>query len=785
MTNNKLPDLFLELFDEKRIKKASEFPNNKISIISCNDDPIQIRSLVLDNDREFHIIIDEKKNEIFHDCPTFLFENERNEKICIHIIKLLLLLKDDISNKILTELSEYRLSYEDFGSKKKSKNFIELANHCLESNNCIEGLSYLNKAILNQSDCEPIIEKYLETSINNNLFIEFFEFLKNGYENELDEFLMKYNTFIESGFSKFMKSVSLYSFFDLLRIIESIDNFLGRYKFQNTTFLLKLTEELVKQIKSENFNEVYFSTFFVKKNLMKLMEINPVINELTLLENFDNFKEKILAYFFEQIDSFCVIDKLELMKKQFDVFEIPKEAYENSYDRYKKEIDALNRKLYLKKFAFIKLLIDKYKVRVSKVDLRKQRNTYIINHDKDNLKNTAYNYIINHIGFTGINNSKIKSSEIGINYLIIKELFSDDLQSFADIFYYQKQFWGEDENYEINPIDGYSLLSKPIEYNYDIDMAKNTEDVMIIEWDLASKPIQGSIVNAYGSQIMIPDQNSSLFHDLKPFDLCYCLKNPVKIEGNIIKTINVLMKCSFEDAINSIAKGMTFTEGYYPLSLVKKVILKEIDIFEAYELVANDRNNSFIPNYQNFLEAFKQFLFSYIDKDKELIFSQLRLNMEENHTKFLVLVDLTTQLAGMDLPYKDIINKTLKTETQLINFKARFLEEIHSYMNMLIEKKDLGSTRIFNLKKMHNTPFVRYIDKITKLRKIEFETSQIYIKDFEDSVEYDLSVICKTYYGEKILHVLKLENGFILNREDFKKFEALSTKLNLELKINT
>ncbi|MHA1670912.1 MAG: hypothetical protein ACTSV5_10085 [Promethearchaeota archaeon] len=784
MTNNKLLKIIVEIFGKDRVTKAAELTNNKISIISCSDDPIQIRCLVLDNDREFHIIINEKKKEIFHDCPTFLFESERNEKICIHIIKLFLLLKENISKKILKELSEYNLSYEDFGSRKKSKNFIELANHYLDSNNCIEGLSYLNKAILNQSECEPIIKKYLETSIDNNLFIEFFEFLKNGYENELDEFLIKYNTFIERGFSEFIKIVSLYSFFDILRIIESIDKFLGRYKFQNISFLLSLTNVLVKQIKSENFNEVYFSTFFVKKNLMKLMEINPEINELMLSKNLENFRGKILTYFFEQIDNFCVIDKLELMKRQFDVFEIPKEAYEIKYDNYKKEIDALKRKLYLKKFAFLKLLIEKYKIRNSKVDFRKQRNTYIINHDKENLRNPAYNYIINHIGFTGKNNSKIKSSEIGINYLLIKELFSDDLQPFADIFYYHKQFWGENEDYEINLIDGYSLLSKPIEYNYDIDMSKNIEDVMIIEWDLASKPRQGSIVNAYGSQIIIPDQNNPLFHDLKPFDLCYCLKNPVKIEGNIIKTINVLTKCSFEDAINNIVKGMSFIEGYYPLSLVKKIIQKKIDIFEAYDLLVSDRNRSFIPNYQNFLKAFKRFLFSYINKDKDLIFNQLRLNEEENHTKFLILVDLTTELAGMNLPYKEIINKTLKTETQLSSFRARFIEEVHFFMKKLIENKDLGNTRIFNIKKMRNTPFVRYIDEITKLRKSEFETSIIYIKKFDGNIEYDLSEICKTYYGEKFLHILKLENKSLLNQENFKNFKDLSIKLNLKLNIN-
>jgi len=244
------------------------------------------------------------------------------------------------------------------------------------------------------------------------------------------------------------------------------------------------------------------------------------------------------------------------------------------------------------------------------------------------------------------------------------------------------------------------------------------------------------------------------------------------------------MKCSFEDAINSVTKGMTFIEGYYPLSLVKKVVKKQIDIFEAYDLVVNDPNKVFVPNYQNFLEAFQKFLFSHIDKNKDSIFNQLRLNEENNYSKFLVLADLTTELAGMNLPYKEIINETLKKEIQLSNFRSKLLEEIHKYILKLIKNNDLGSTRIFNLKKMRNTPFVRYIDEITKLRKLEFENAQIYVKKYDDKIEYDLLEICRTYYGEKFLNILKLGSNFILNREDFKKFEDLSIKLNLSLKIN-
>ena len=37
---------------------------------------------------------------------------------------------------------------------------------------------------------------------------------------------------------------------------------------------------------------------------------------------------------------------------------------------------------------------EKYKIKKSKVDFRKKRNTYIVNHDKENLENPAYNYAI-------------------------------------------------------------------------------------------------------------------------------------------------------------------------------------------------------------------------------------------------------------------------------------------------------------------------------------------------------------------------------------------------------
>ena len=63
---------------------------NKLTIISLKKYPIKIRSTILDDEREFHLIIDEEKKEIFHDCPSFLIHSNKDDKVCVHIIKLLI-----------------------------------------------------------------------------------------------------------------------------------------------------------------------------------------------------------------------------------------------------------------------------------------------------------------------------------------------------------------------------------------------------------------------------------------------------------------------------------------------------------------------------------------------------------------------------------------------------------------------------------------------------------------------------------------------------------------------
>jgi hypothetical protein len=784
MKKKELTDKIIKEYGTELYNKAKNFPNNKINLVSFKEIPVKIRSLILDNEREFHLIIDEKQLEIFHDCPSFLIHSELRDKICVHIIKLLLSIHPSISFKILTNISKYNLNSEDFGSKKKSKNYIKLANICFESDNSVEGLNYLNKAIINQYDCEPIIERYFQTAIENNLFLEFFEFLKTGYENELDDYFFKYNNYIETGFRLFLNSVSLYSFFDILRTIENIDYIVEKYKFQSNTFISSILDKLSKMVNSSSFNERYFSIYFIKRNFDILTNIDPKFKEIITQKDFQLFKKEILYYFLNEIENFCIIDKLKLMRNHFKIFKIPKADYYKPYKDYKEEIIELERKVYLKKFSFLKLLIEQYHINKTKVDFRKKRNTYIVNHDKENLKNPAYHYIIKHIGFFGINESTIKSSEIGINYLIINELFLDDLTIFPDIFYYKKQFWGENDTYSISLIESFSVLSTRVDYNYEIDQNySNINDIMIIEWDLATKPRQGSLVNAYGAQIIIPDQNNPLFHDLRPFDLCYCKKTPVKIEGNIIKTINIITKCSFKDAINSVSKGMEFIEGYYPLSLVNAVLEKKINPFNADEKVINNPNKQFVPNYRQFIKAFREFLFNFINKEKAYTFSELKKHPEENIPQILILLNLSTELAGLDLPYPELFNKLFIQDFELKDFRVVLINEIHLFIKELISKKEFGSTKIFNLKKMRNTAFMQYSEEIIKLRKEELENIIITKYFDDDNLWYDFSDVNKTYYGMKFLQALNFGVRSKVNQEIFNKFLGFTSKMNIKLNI--
>jgi len=185
MTKKSFSNQLIDKFSLDLYQRSLKFPRNKINIFYLRDHPFKVRSIILDNDREYHLIINEIKKEIFHDCPLFLIHSERDKKLCVHFIKLLLIIKEKFSIRILRDFDNYTFISDDIGSRKKGKSYQMLADKCLDNNNFVEALSYMNKGIINQIDNGIIVEKFVKTAIDNNFFIEFFEFLEINYVNKI------------------------------------------------------------------------------------------------------------------------------------------------------------------------------------------------------------------------------------------------------------------------------------------------------------------------------------------------------------------------------------------------------------------------------------------------------------------------------------------------------------------------------------------------------------------------------------------------------------------------
>ncbi|MFO8019503.1 MAG: hypothetical protein R6U96_12830 [Promethearchaeia archaeon] len=779
MTEKTLSKRLIRIFGEKKYEKAESFSKNKINIIKSQKSPLEIRVIILENERELHLIIDEKASEIYHDCPDFLIHKDPHDKICPHFLKLLLVLDPPVSFSILENLDNYRLTSADPGSFKKSQNYLLGANSCFREDNPVEGLNFLQKAIINKNESQEIIETYFKKSIENHLYLEFFEFLNFCVESGLGDIFSLYSEQIYRAFSMLLDSLNDYSFYNIVKILDSME-FIP-YLEENTQLFSMLLEKCSQILANENFKETYFAICFIKKNYDFLTALDRGFKDIITEERLSSFQEKVLIYFKEEIESFSIFEKIKLLKNQFPLLGIDKKKYIDDYEAYKQEIQQLERKVLKKKFSFLKLLIKKYKLKKVKAKIRKKRNFYVITHDKENLKKPVYHYIIEHLSFYGPKKEYIKSNKLGENFFIMKELFSNDLTQFPDILYYKNQYWGENQEIELKSAEGYDLINKDINYNYkDYPFYKNQDEIIIIEWDLIKIPRQANIVSAYSTQIIVPDQNNSLFHDLKPFDLCICKKTPISIESNIIKKIQVLNKCTFEEAIQLVAEGVKFIEGYYPLSLIHKVKEKEINPFDAFNQIMKNPDRQFIPNYKLFVSSFKNFLTAFIDNERKYVFERIIKDPEKYAKQILLVSNLYHDIRGIDMDFTEIITQILAHKKMDIStFRRQFIDQVKDVISTRLSNKRIGSTAIFNLKKMKNTPFSKYFDEIIEVRRKEFEDAQI--KKVEN--RYNISEVLETYYGQKFSKILDLGLKKVITPPEFVKMEKYAQKLGLKLNI--
>ena len=127
--------------------------------------------------------------------------------------------------------------------------------------------------------------------------------------------------------------------------------------------------------------------------------------------------------------------------------------------------------------------------------------------------------------------------------------------------------------------------------------------------------------------------------------------------------------------------------------------------------------------------------------------------------------------------------KLLSKDISLNRFKLNLLDEINTYIESLLEAHETGSTVIFDLKKMRNTPFSKYSNKIINLRKEEFESGKIYKRHEKLDFQYDVSEIKDTYYGQKFIKILNIRENLPIKKDKYKKLIDFTSKLDLKLTI--
>jgi hypothetical protein len=176
-------------------------------------------------------------------------------------------------------------------------------------------------------------------------------------------------------------------------------------------------------------------------------------------------------------------------------------------------------------------------------------------------------------------------------------------------------------------------------------------------------------------------------------------------------------------------------------------------------------------------------LFNFINKEKEFIYETLKTNPEKNTDQFIILLNLSTELAGLELPYTEIIDALLYEVSSLDEFRTKLMSRVHSTIKKLLKEREVGSTIIFDLKKMRHTPFVKYSNEILKIRKKEFEHSQVYRFTEQDTKKYDMSELVNTYYGNQFFKILNLDLNKPISQDFFNKISNYSAKLNLKINV--
>ncbi len=687
-----------------------------------------------------NIFQDDQRVNIVHDCPDF----KKNTKFCKHIVKVLLLLEPDICKSVCQDIRTINFSA-NFNLIKQSKteNFIVKAEELIKDSKYYEAINFLDQAHKESNNLD-YIKKIADISLKYKLNDQFIKYSVRF--KEVRDYITDYPKFISSTFNSIME-------YELYRKIDTILNLQNLF----LDFPKKLVIETIKKMNATAIE-------------------NPILRYI-LLHKFAS--EMLLADFFKELPK---ISKLDLKEQIAELLlETVNEAIlnmesEDNMDGYL----AIARNCNFKNNSEIYSEIGIYKEKLRDLYLEglKQKHAFlrslvIANTLSDKLKQMKFNYRYNYPTLVWASSPR---SEVPLYYYILEKCglerhhleyleqsyFIENYPVFNEIFdgnnpvrNLVKDFWGSESPKIKNTV----YIDKVIDLDFEVNL-KELEKFMLIEWDLAQKPILGSYICQFSDGFLVPDSNHPLTHEIKPFDLILCKTTPIAIIAGNIKIIRPLRRINIKTAIELVWEGIEFISTYIPFEIIAQLKEYQIDELDAYDKIDERFKKSFLPKKESVRKYFSNFIQSKILK--ELNKTYLKIIQRPNYKNKVL------RIIGFERHSKIFTDPSYLTGFKSNSLKKQSLQELKLDFKKFVSLKlsDLiksNQLELINIKALKQFPtFKKWTVKVIYVLKQHLLKCKIYkIND----TSYDIHEFSKNYYGKMILnHTEKVSNSQILSK---------------------
>ncbi len=741
-------DLFKRHVMGARFNRGKSIPNKNIINFNVVKSPkIKILANIQGSGNSKYVVNifqDEQRVNIVHDCPDF----KKTTKFCKHIVKVLLLLEPDVCKSVCQNIRTINFSA-NFNLVKQSKteNFITKAEELIKDSKYYEAINFLEQAHKESNNLD-YIKRIAEISLKYNLNDQFIKYSVRF--KEIREYITDYPKFISSTFNSIME----HEIYRKIDTILNLQNLLLNFPNNIVTETIKkmnvsaVENPILRYLLLHKFApEIYLGDFFKELSKSSKVDLKEKIAELML----ENVNEAILNMESEDnMDGYLTIAKNCIFKNNSEIY--------SQIGVYKEKLNDLYLEGLKQKHAFLRSLVI---ANTLSDKLKQMKFTFKYNYptliwaSSSRSEVPLYYYTLEKCGLERHHLEYLEQSYFIENYPVFNEIFDGN----NPVRNLVKKFWGS-ENPKIKNI---VYIDKVIDLDFEVNL-KDLENFMLIEWDLAQKPILGSYICQFSDGFLVPDSNHPLTHEIKPFDLILCKTTPIAIKAGNIKIVRPLRRINIKTAIELVWEGIEFVSTYIPFEIITELKEYRIDELDAYDKIDERFKKSFLPKKESVRKYFSSFIQSKILK--ELNKTYLKIIQKPNYKKKVL------RIIGFDRHSKIFTDPSYLTGFKSNSLKKQSLQELKLDFKKFVSLKlseiiKSNQLELINLKSLKKFPtFKKWAVKVIYMLRQELLKCKIYkIND----ASYDIHELSNNYYGIMILnHLEKASSSQILSKSRYK-----------------